>query len=108
MKTLKSIYFAYIKFFWYADTGLGEIRKSGTFITTIMSAATFFKVFGVEIQLWQVPVFGIIMMAISMFVGYLLIQKMETIKYMNSIVNKHNSELMEILEIVKDIKKTNG
>jgi hypothetical protein len=104
MKLLKNIYFAYIKFFWYADTGLGEIRKSGTFVVSIMSMATFMKVFGISVSLWQIPIFTVLMIAISMGLGYLLVQKMETLKYMNNIVNKHNNELMDILESVKRIE----
>lgn len=104
MRYLKNLYFAYIKFFWYADTGLNEVRKSGTFVVSIMSMATFMKVFGLNISLWQIPIFVVVTIGVSMALGYLLVQKMETLKYMNKIVNKHNNELMDILESVKRIE----
>lgn len=101
---LKKAFFGYQKMFFYINIAKGEYAKLSGLLYETLGILTLLALHNINPKLWQVVlIYILILFGVGTIAGKFLVW-VGIVKYNNSLGNKQNSELTEILERVKKIE----
>lgn len=103
IETLKKLFYLYQRSFWYVSQAKGELLKPLGFWNETLLILTFLAVSGEKPNLMVVVAAYIVALVIMAVVGKIIVIS-GIVRYNTHIGNKQNSEIQEIIEMLKRIE----
>jgi hypothetical protein len=97
-------FYLYERAMWYLGQAMNEARKPLQFMNEALLIVTFLTVKGWHISLWHSVLIYLLVLVVGAAVGK-LITHIGIVAYNTRLNNVQNPEIVELLDIVKDIQK---